>query len=240
MTKFGKAFAAARKAGKKEFTFGGERYHTRTREEDTPKKAAAPAAKATAPAAKAAAPSGKTFEDIVKGRGLGSPPRSFEDIVKGRGGNPAPAGMKKGGSAMADAGSRSRMPSAGDAVKSGNRMSALENREAIMLEREAMAKKRTAMRPSTGDAVKSGNRMSAMEAAEARFMDKNMAMGGAAYAKGGSKDMAQDKATASRAVHKHERAMHKGAPMTKLAKGGSSASRADGCAQRGKTRGRVI
>ena len=100
----------------------------------------------------------------------------------------AGARIVAGDSATMGAGGRSRMPSAGDAMESGNRMSAMENREAIMLEREAMAnqmrarqamaKKRAAMRPSVGAAVESGNRMSAMEAAEARFMDKNMAMGG--------------------------------------------------------------
>jgi hypothetical protein len=36
------------------------------------------------------------------------------------------------------------------------------------------------------------------------------------------KDLKQDKATAAKAVHKHERAMHKGKPMTKLAKGGKT------------------
>ena len=42
------------------------------------------------------------------------------------------------------------------------------------------------------------------------------------------------------AVHKHERAMHKGRPLTKLAKGGSASSRADGCAVKGKTKGRFV
>ena len=37
-----------------------------------------------------------------------------------------------------------------------------------------------------------------------------------------NKDIKQDKATAAKAVHKHERAMHKGQPMTKLAKGGKT------------------
>ena len=41
MSEFGKAFAAARKRGEKEFSFGGKKYHTRTKEEeskkDTPK-----------------------------------------------------------------------------------------------------------------------------------------------------------------------------------------------------------
>ena len=33
MTAFGDAFKAARKAGKKEFTFGGKSYHTKTKED---------------------------------------------------------------------------------------------------------------------------------------------------------------------------------------------------------------
>lgn len=35
---FGKAFAAARKEGKKEFTWNGKRYHTRTKEEEAARK----------------------------------------------------------------------------------------------------------------------------------------------------------------------------------------------------------
>lgn len=48
-TKFGSAFAAARKAGKKEFTWNGKRYHTRTKEEEAArtKKTAAPKPKVT-------------------------------------------------------------------------------------------------------------------------------------------------------------------------------------------------
>lgn len=52
------------------------------------------------------------------------------------------------------------------------------------------------------------------------------------------KKMAKGGAVAD--VHKHERAMHKGKPLTKLAKGGSASSRADGCATKGKTRGRFV
>jgi hypothetical protein len=41
------------------------------------------------------------------------------------------------------------------------------------------------------------------------------------YAKGGKvEDMKQDKAMMKVAVHKHEKALHKGEPLTKLAKGG--------------------
>ena len=36
------------------------------------------------------------------------------------------------------------------------------------------------------------------------------------------KDLAQDKKTAATAVHKHEKAKHKGQPLTKLAKGGKT------------------
>lgn len=42
------------------------------------------------------------------------------------------------------------------------------------------------------------------------------------------------------AVHKHERSMHKGKPLTKLAKGGTASKRADGCATKGKTKGRMV
>lgn len=49
------------------------------------------------------------------------------------------------------------------------------------------------------------------------------------------------KVSAIQAVHKHERAKHKGQPLTKMAKGGSTASkRADGCATKGKTKGRFV
>jgi|688.fasta_scaffold280077_4 hypothetical protein len=49
------------------------------------------------------------------------------------------------------------------------------------------------------------------------------------------------KVSAAQAVHKHERAKHKGQPLTKMAKGGSTASkRADGCATKGKTKGRFV
>jgi hypothetical protein len=36
------------------------------------------------------------------------------------------------------------------------------------------------------------------------------------------KDMKQDKATAAKAVHKHEKAMHPGKKLTKMAKGGKT------------------
>ena len=36
------------------------------------------------------------------------------------------------------------------------------------------------------------------------------------------KDLAQDKKMVAGAVHKHEKAMHPGKPMTKLAKGGKT------------------
>jgi len=42
------------------------------------------------------------------------------------------------------------------------------------------------------------------------------------YAEGGKADIAQDKAMIKTAVHKHEKAMHKGEPLTKLARGGKA------------------
>jgi hypothetical protein len=42
------------------------------------------------------------------------------------------------------------------------------------------------------------------------------------YARGGKADMAQDKAMIKTAVHKHEKSMHKGEPLTKMAMGGAA------------------
>ena len=55
-------------------------------------------------------------------------------------------------------------------------------------------------------------------------------------------DMMQDKAMAKKAVGMHESQLHGGkkSNMTKLAKGGSASSRADGCAMKGKTKGTMI
>jgi hypothetical protein len=57
---------------------------------------------------------------------------------------------------------------------------------------------------------------------------KKMNMGGMAKA-----DMKQDKGMMQKAVNKHEGRLHKGASMTKLAKGG-------GIESRGKTKGKMI
>jgi hypothetical protein len=55
-------------------------------------------------------------------------------------------------------------------------------------------------------------------------------------------DMMQDKAMVKKAVGMHESQLHGGkkSNMTKLAKGGSASSRADGCAVKGKTKGTII
>ena len=71
-----------------------------------------------------------------------------------------------------------------------------------------------------------------------------MAKGGMAKA-----DMKQDKSMMQKAVNKHEGRLHKGSPMTKLAKGGMAASKMgsvktsssrDGIATKGKTKGTMI
>jgi len=53
-------------------------------------------------------------------------------------------------------------------------------------------------------------------------------------------DLKQDKAMMQKAVNKHESRLHKGASMTKLAKGGTFRAAANGIAQRGKTKGTQI
>jgi len=54
-------------------------------------------------------------------------------------------------------------------------------------------------------------------------------------------DMAQDKAMIKSAIKQHDDQLHGGKKTTlKLAKGGSASARADGIAQRGKTRGTFV
>ena len=62
-----------------------------------------------------------------------------------------------------------------------------------------------------------------------------MAKGG--MAKGGMKhkDVKMDKGMMQKAVNKHEGRLHKGQPMTKLSKGGTFRSSANGVATKGKT-----
>lgn len=66
---------------------------------------------------------------------------------------------------------------------------------------------------------------------------------GRKFSKGGDmkhEDVKMDKAMMQKAVNKHEGRLHKGEPMTKLAKGGTFRSAANGIAQRGKTKGTQV
>jgi hypothetical protein len=65
---------------------------------------------------------------------------------------------------------------------------------------------------------------------------------GRKFSKGGDmkhEDVKMDKSMMQKAVNKHEGRLHKGQPMTKLAAGGYTKA-ADGCAQRGKTKGTMV
>lgn len=96
MSKFGDAFAAARKAGQKEFTFGGERYNTRMRDEEKAKPAAKAAEKpaaakpaaATTPGRVGMANAGPKLANIKSGidRGLGGIDKVIEAANAGAGG----------------------------------------------------------------------------------------------------------------------------------------------------------
>jgi len=54
------------------------------------------------------------------------------------------------------------------------------------------------------------------------------------------KDVKSDKGMMQKAVNKHEGRLHKGQPMTKLAKGGTFRSSANGIVSKGKTKGTQI
>jgi hypothetical protein len=65
---------------------------------------------------------------------------------------------------------------------------------------------------------------------------------GRKFSKGGDmkhEDVKMDRAMMQKAVNKHEGRLHKGQPMTKLAKGGYTTA-ADGCCTKGKTKGTMI
>jgi len=68
-------------------------------------------------------------------------------------------------------------------------------------------------------------------------MMKNSAMKSGGMTK---EDMKQDKGMMQKAVNKHEGRLHKGQPMTKLSKGGTFRSSANGIASKGKTKGTQI
>ena len=53
-------------------------------------------------------------------------------------------------------------------------------------------------------------------------------------------DVKMDKSMMQKAVNKHEGRLHKGEPMTKLAKGGTFRASANGIATKGKTKGTQI
>jgi hypothetical protein len=66
---------------------------------------------------------------------------------------------------------------------------------------------------------------------------------GRKFSKGGDmkhEDVKMDKAMMQKAVNKHEGRLHKGQPVTKLAKGGTFRASANGIAQRGKTKGKQV
>jgi hypothetical protein len=81
--------------------------------------------------------------------------------------------------------------------------------------------------------------------------DKGKKFVGGGMAKENSKmDMAQDKKMAKKAIGMHDKQMHggkktdlaalKSGGCAKMAKGGSASSRADGCATKGKTKGKIV
>jgi hypothetical protein len=79
------------------------------------------------------------------------------------------------------------------------------------------------------------------DSAKGRFAAPGQGDVGQFFKKGGMahKDVKMDKSMMQKAVNKHEGRLHKGQPMTKLAKGGYTRA-ADGCATKGKTKGTMI
>jgi len=72
------------------------------------------------------------------------------------------------------------------------------------------------------------------------FLDDGKGMKKGGMAKGGKADLKQDKGMMQKAVNKHEGRLHKGEPMTKLAKGGTFRASANGVASKGKTKATMV
>lgn len=92
--------------------------------------------------------------------------------------------------------------------------------------------------PKLKDIISSGGVLPAL--ASGKFGDENrgFALGlipGAIY-----KDQYEDKEKEKQQAEGMQPAMKKGGKVKKMAAGGSASKRADGCAQRGKTRGRMV
>ena len=125
--------------------------------------------------------------------------------------NPPPPGYKKGGAVKmkAEGGTSKRGPRR-DADGSPGAIRTMRNEREFM-EMPEGTKQKHAMKSALGiQEKKKGGAV------------KKMKDGGTS--KESSADMKQDKAVVRTAVHKHERAMHQGKPMTKLKKGGAAKS----------------
>ena len=97
-----------------------------------------------------------------------------------------------------------------------------------------MATKMKMFEKSGKDKEKGMREGSKKEESMDRMQMMGMKKGGMAH-----EDVKMDKAMMQKAVNKHENRLHKGQPMTKLAKGGFTKS-ADGIATKGKTKGTQI
>ena len=97
-----------------------------------------------------------------------------------------------------------------------------------------MATKMKMFEKSGKDKEKGMREGSKKEESMDRMQMMGMKKGGMAH-----EDVKMDKAMMQKAVNKHESRLHKGQPMTKLAKGGFTKS-ADGIATKGKTKGTQI
>lgn len=91
-----------------------------------------------------------------------------------------------------------------------------------------------------GDLATSARDKLGIRDAEQKRADELAAAEGAAKSKAAAPVTKAKGGAIASAVHKHERSLHKGQPLTKLAKGGNASKRADGCATKGKTKGRFV
>ena len=124
----------------------------------------------------------------------------------------------------------------------GSRLGRVSKEDSDMLKKQDAASGMN-RNPRMGGLAKAG--MSAgLGSKSHKFTGNEFKKGGMAHSEKGEmkKDLAQDKKMVKKAVGMHDKQQHGGKKtnLTKLAKGGTFRSSADGCATKGKTKGKMI
>jgi hypothetical protein len=230
MSKFGDAFAAARKAGKKEFMFGGERKNTRMRDEESAKPAAKAAPK------KIEATSGKTQEDYIRST---KDKAAIDAFLNKPAAAAKPAAAKPAAAAIPGrVGFHNAADKAAKISGAFSRYSDSAKQGDAAAKKSIAAKQADRMKAVMRDAAADKKAIAAGQAARMAERAANIA--------NSKKDYDPSSAGSNFKMALAKMGLKKGGKvktatkMVKMAKGGSVAKRADGIAKKGKTATRMV